>query len=88
MSDVRADIVAWIAAALHELRLVRSLDPIAEESGLLGKGIGLDSLEVLQLVVAAEERFDLTVDESELKPEHFRTVGSFASFLGERLSGS
>lgn len=88
MTAARFEIVAWIAELLRELQLTSSAEPVDETTGLLGRGIGLDSMEVLQLVVAAEERFDLTVDESELKPEYFRTVGAFADFLEGRMPSS
>ena len=88
MTETRVEIVAWVAETLRELQLTTSAEPVDEATGLLGRGIGLDSMEVLQLVVAAEERFDLTVDESQLKPEYFRTVGAFTTFLEERVSSS
>ena len=78
-------IVGCIHRTLEELGVLEgaSLD---ETTGLFGRGIGLDSIEALRLVSAAEERFDLTVDDEELEPGHFRTVGAFASFVEERLS--
>jgi acyl carrier protein len=85
MTTDRSAIVAWIDAALHELRLADGNGQIGEHTGLLGMGIGLDSIEVLQLIAGAEERFDLTVDEEDLEPENFATVGSFASFIEARL---
>ena len=86
VTATRSEIVMWIAEMLRELELTTTTEPVDEATGLLGKGIGLDSMEVLQLVVAAEERFDLTVDESQLRPEYFRTAGAFATFLEERMS--
>ncbi len=59
--------------------------PLAEETGLLGAGIGLDSFEVLQVVAALEERFGLTIDDADLHPDHFRTVGTLLRFLETRL---
>ena len=88
MNETRVEIVAWVAETLHVLELATSSEPLDEATGLLGRGIGLDSMEVMQLVVAAEDKFDLTVDEGELKPDYFRTVGSFTSFLEERVSSS
>lgn len=88
MSATRDEVVAWIAETLHDLGLARSAEPVDESTGLLGRGVGLDSMEVLQLVVAAEERFDLTVDESGLLLEYFRTVGAFATFLEARIPTS
>jgi acyl carrier protein len=88
MTETRPEIVEWISRSLHELQLTTSAEPLQETTGLLGRGIGLDSMEVLQLVVAAEDRFDLTIDESQLKREYFRTVGAFATFLEGRLLSS
>lgn len=85
MTVTRPEVVAWVTDMLRELQLSTATKPVDESTGLLGRGIGLDSMEVLQLVVAAEERFDLTVDESQLRPEYFRTVGAFATFLEERM---
>lgn len=81
----RAAIVVWIDAALRELTLAAEEGQVGEHTGLLGMGIGLDSVEVLQLIVGAEERFGLTVDDEDLEPENFMTVGSFASFIEARL---
>jgi acyl carrier protein len=58
---------------------------ITEDTGLLGQGLGLDSIEVLSLVAAIEEEFDLTIDDADLKVAHFRTVGALVRFIGERL---
>jgi acyl carrier protein len=88
MTETRLEITDWVAQVLRELSLVAPAAAVDETTGLLGRGIGIDSMEALQLVVAAEARFDLTVDESELRPEHFRTVGSFADFLEGRMPAS
>lgn len=53
-------------------------------TGLLGEGIGLDSVEILKLVCAIEEEFDLTLDESELTAARFKTVGALAGFIEEK----
>jgi serine O-acetyltransferase len=53
-------------------------------TGLLGEGIGLDSVEILKLVCAIEEEFGLTLDEGELTAARFKTVGSLAGFIQEK----
>lgn len=60
-------------------------EPIDEGTGLLGHGIGLDSIDVLTLVAALEEAFDLTIEDRELRIDHFRTVGALVSFVHGRL---
>jgi acyl carrier protein len=51
----------------------------------LGEGIGLDSVEVLELVSAIESRFELTLEDEELLPEHFRSVSALAAFIDARI---
>lgn len=55
--------------------------PITSETGLLGRGIGFDSIEVLALVSAIENEFEVTIDDAELRPEHFATVGALVAFV-------
>jgi acyl carrier protein len=60
-------------------------DEITADIGLLGRGIGLDSIEILALVSAIETEFDLTIDDSELEERHFATLGALADFVRRRL---
>jgi acyl carrier protein len=57
-----------------------------DSTGLLGHGIGLDSIEVLALVCAIEEAFDLTVADDCLQRTYFETIGSLVAFIQERLA--
>jgi acyl carrier protein len=85
----RDELIGIIGAILHErLALAGNGAALDEDTGLLGAGIGLDSFEVLQLVGALEERFDLTIDDDDLLPDHFRTVGTLLRFLAPRLNGA
>jgi acyl carrier protein len=77
-----------VRAILRDRLALTDDRPLAEETGLLGAGIGLDSFEVLQLVAALEERFGLTIDDDDLLPEHFRTVGTLVHFLETRLTAA
>jgi len=58
---------------------------LKESDGLLGRGIGIDSVEALELVAAMETEFGITVRDDELLPEHFETVGTFVTFVEQRL---
>ncbi|PZG07548.1 acyl carrier protein [Micromonospora craterilacus] len=44
----------------------------------------LDSMAVLELVAAIEERFDFTVDDGDVSAELFETLGSLAAFVADR----
>ena len=81
----RALILARLRALLAE-RLGFALDGVlGETTGLLGQGIGLDSVEVLQLVSAIEEAWSLTIEDDDLKREHFATLGTVVTFIQDRL---
>ncbi|WP_433532680.1 acyl carrier protein [Micromonospora sp. CA-263727] len=46
----------------------------------------LDSMAVLELVAAIEERFGFTVDDGDVSAELFETLGSLAAFVADRRS--
>ena len=60
--------------------------PLSNETSLLKSGI-LDSLSLLRLVVFLEERFQLSVAETELLPENFDTVNAICAYLRAREPG-
>jgi acyl carrier protein len=77
-ADVTTRVTALLRRHLPEAVDGRQLD---ESTGLLGQGIGLDSVEVLQLVGAIEEDFGLTIDDEALEAEHFATIGTVVTFV-------
>ena len=85
MSENRKNILTCIGVFLNRLELTGDVHEVDEQTGLYGKGLGLDSVEVLQLVSSIEEEFDLTIDDDELLPEYFRSVGSFITFIERML---
>lgn len=52
---------------------------------LLGRGIGIDSIEALALAVAIEEEFDIEVDDRDLTRALFETIGSVADYVRRRI---
>jgi acyl carrier protein len=46
--------------------------------------LGLDSLDFIELSIAIEERFGVTIQEGEDVAVHFGTLGALAGFVGER----
>jgi len=64
-------------------------DSINASTQLFGGLPELDSLAVLELVTALEDRFDITVDDEEFGADMFETLGSLTSFVdAKRSSGS
>ena len=81
----RSMILARLRTLLAERLGLAADGELVEATGLLGQGIGLDSVEVLQLVSAIEEAWSLTIEDDELKREHFATLGTVVSFIQDRL---
>jgi acyl carrier protein len=56
---------------------------------LLGRGIGLDSVETMALVVAMEEEFNISVPNSDLTVGLFDNIGTLVSYiLGKITEGN
>ena len=68
---------------LHEEYEPDEIDP---EDPLFGEeGLGLDSLDALQLAVAIEEKFGVAVDEEEGQ-KVFQSIKSITNFVNERAT--
>lgn len=59
---------------------------IERNTPLIGKGLGLDSVGVLELVVGLEEEFKIFFDDSELSIEIFENIGSVAKYISGKLN--
>jgi acyl carrier protein len=54
----------------------------------LVEGGVIDSLGLLRLMAWLAERFDLPIDDMELDPDSFRSVGSIAAFIAQAVPAS
>ena len=59
-----------------------SVDELDSDFDLLTGGV-VDSLGLLQVVAWLETEFDVTVDESQLGPESFRTVAAIKEYVDQ-----
>jgi acyl carrier protein len=59
-------------------------DSLDASTPLFGSLPELDSLAVVELAAALEDRFDFVIDDSEFTGEVFETVGSLAAFVDAR----
>jgi len=57
------------------------------ETPLLGAVPELDSMAVVAVITALEERFGFAVDDDELDASTFGTVGSLVGFVESKLAG-
>jgi acyl carrier protein len=59
-------------------------DAIDEDAALFGEGLGLDSLDALQIAVAVEERFAVRLPEGDAARPVFRSVATIAAYVAEK----
>ena len=62
-------------------------DEIPDSSAIFGSGLGLDSMAAIELVVALEKEFGLTVLDEDLTEANFRSVAALASYVQRRMEG-
>ena len=56
-------------------------EAIGDDMPLFGEGLGLDSLEALQLVVSVEENFGVLIPDEEVGKVAFASVNALARFI-------
>jgi acyl carrier protein len=71
-----------------KLLIIRELDlrdkseaDIVDDAPLFGEGLGLDSLDALQLAMAVEDRFGVQIPEGEPAREIFASVHALADYI-------
>jgi acyl carrier protein len=74
---------AIIRVIVDRLNPTLDANKLSSNTRLLGEGLALDSMAVLELVTGLEDELDIMIDESRLEPEVFDDIGSLAKFLGE-----
>jgi acyl carrier protein len=75
-------VITVLAEVLQLGGRARMLD---DATPLLGSLPELDSMAVATVIGALEERFGIFVEDEELSAETFRTVGSLAEFVDQKL---
>jgi acyl carrier protein len=56
-----------------------------ESTALLGSLPELDSMAVVELVAALEQRFEVSIDDDEITGDVFETLGSLAAFIDTKV---
>lgn len=86
MSDLRLEIKRLIieVLALEDLKP----EDIVDDAPLFGEGLGLDSIDALELGIALRKRYQLKLEANDAgMKEHFRSVSSLC-LLVERQRGA
>jgi acyl carrier protein len=80
--DVSTDVVNVLGKVLNLGSRSESLRP---QSALLGSIPELDSMAVVGVITALEERFGFTVEDDEIDGATFASVGSLVAFVEGKL---
>ena len=79
----REEITAGLAEILEEVAGVNPAD-VAEEKSFT-EDLDVDSLSMVEVVVAAEEKFDVKIPDDEVK--NLKTVGDAVAFIERAQNG-
>ena len=78
-ASLKSEIKALIVSELNLQG--REPESIGDDEQLFGGGLGLDSLDALQLAIGIEERFAVRLPEGDDARPHFKSVSALASFV-------
>ena len=82
MSDASAALKTELKQAIvRGLRLPMQASDIADDLPLFGEGLGLDSIDVLELVLELERSFGVQIRDEETGREVLRSVNTIADFV-------
>jgi acyl carrier protein len=59
-------------------------EEIGDDAPLFGEGLGLDSIDALELVLAVEQTFGVRIDDEEVGRKALGSVSALCEFLQER----
>lgn len=80
MSDLAQEVKQLIIESLFLEDI--NADDIVDDEPLFGDGLGLDSIDALELGLAIKNKFNITIEaESEATREHFSSVANLVRFI-------
>ena len=60
-------------------------DEIQDEAPLFGEGLGLDSIDALELVVALEKTYDVIIENEDVGKTAFASIEALADFVLHKI---
>ncbi len=86
MNLIENEIKELIISCLHLEDF--SIDDIKKEEALFGEGLGLDSIDALELGMALQKKFNIKINsEIEDIKQHFFSVQTIAAYISNRAKG-
>ncbi len=83
-----SDLIQELKHKLVETLDLPDVDPeqIKDDESLFGEGLGLDSIDVLELVVMIEQEYGVKIDNKELGQKVMMSLGSLAEYIESQRS--
>ncbi|NCC50878.1 MAG: acyl carrier protein [Spartobacteria bacterium] len=69
---------------IKRLRLKTTPDAIADDAPLFGDGLGLDSIDALELSIAVEKTFGVEIRDAEQGLVAFQSINALAAYIQEK----
>ena len=84
MEEIKQKLKLEIIEALN----LQDMQPsdIQDEAPLFGEGLGLDSIDSLELIVLLERNYGIKLDDPKKSREILSTINSMASYISEHSS--
>jgi len=85
MTENREDLARRVKELIVR-RLKLEIDPTTIENGapLFGEGLGLDSIDALELVLGLEQEFGIKVEDEEVGVKAFASVEALVDFIEQK----
>ncbi|KMV29747.1 phosphopantetheine-binding protein [Photobacterium swingsii] len=80
MEQLQTELKALIIEALNLEDI--AVDDIETDAPLFGEGLGLDSIDALELGLAIKKKYNIVIDADDTKTrEHFASVANLANYI-------
>jgi acyl carrier protein len=88
MADIPADLNGEIKRVIVEaLNLDTPPEDILDDAPLFGEGLGLDSIDALEIAMVLEKRFAIKVQPDKETKKYFFSIATLADLVRQRLAG-
>jgi acyl carrier protein len=78
----KSDVKKFLVDVLKDNEI--EFDEIDDDTVLVGEdGVFYDSVDVLELIVALENKYKIKVNDNDIIRNHFKTFGTFYNFIAE-----
>lgn len=71
---------------VETFELEQSPDEIDDDTAIIGSGLDLTSVDVLEIVIQIEKRFKIKIKNQDIKKQSFSSISELTSFLNSYKS--